>query len=110
MKPFRGSENIAAAAAVISALASLACCLLWGIAAALASLGMAISLEKHRPWLIALSIVLLVSGAYRLIQTTKSCHRIRTGPAILLIFSVIVVFVVAAFPEGVASFMIGHFH
>ena len=108
MKTFRRSGNVAPAAAVVSALASLACCLPWGIAAALGSLGIGLSLERDRPWLIALSVVLLAFGSYSLIQRTKSCGRIRTGPTILLLFCVIAVFVVAAFPDSVASFMVEH--
>lgn len=108
MKAFKSLEKIAPVTAVISALASLACCLPWGIAGALGALGIGMSLERHRPWLIALSAVLLAFGGYSLVRTTRGCRRIRIGPTLLIVLSVIAVFVIAAFPDWVAGFMVEH--
>jgi hypothetical protein len=56
------SEKIAPAAAVISALSTLACCLPLGVAAAAGAAGLGILVEPLRPWLIGLSIALLGVG------------------------------------------------
>src|SRR5579883_3144148 len=89
MKTYKGAENIAPITAVISALASLACCLPWGIAGLLGTLGIGVALEKHRLWLIALSVILLAFGGYSLIQTNRSCRRVRPGPMILIVVCMI---------------------
>jgi hypothetical protein len=67
IEDIRGIGGAAPAAAVVTALASLACCLPWGIAALLGSVGFGLAFERHRLWLIALSVVLLAFGAYSLI-------------------------------------------
>lgn len=108
MKVFRGAENIAPVTAVVSALASLACCLPWGIAGLLGAFGIGMSLERHRPWLITLSVILLTFGGYSLIQTTRSCRRVRVGPTILIVFCMVLVLAIAAFPDWVARFMVEH--
>lgn len=106
----KGPEKFASVAAVTSAFASLACCLPWGIAAVLGSAGIGMSLERHRSWLIALSIVLLGFGAYSVVRQSRSCRRLRTGPTILILCSAIVVFVIAIFPDAAARFLVEHFH
>jgi hypothetical protein len=56
------SEKIAPAAAVISALSTLACCFPLGIAAAAGATGLGVLVEPLQPWLIGLSIALLGLG------------------------------------------------
>lgn len=69
------SEKIASAAAVISALSTLACCLPLGIAAAAGVAGLGVPVEPLRPWLIGLSIALLGVGFTRLYRSRGTCQR-----------------------------------
>ena len=105
----RRAGKLAPLAAVGSALASLACCLPWGVPALLGSFGIGIALEKHRGWLLALATVLLGLGAYSLARSALSCGRLRRGPLILMLCCAISVFVIALFPDALASFMVNHF-
>jgi hypothetical protein len=58
----RHSEKIAPIAAVVSALSTMLCCLLSGIAAAAGAVGLGIMAEPFRRWLIGLTVALLVVG------------------------------------------------
>ncbi|WP_433964145.1 hypothetical protein [Tunturiibacter gelidiferens] len=69
-------------------------------------MGLGLAFERHRPWLIALSVVFLVLGAYSLTHTGRSCRRFPKALTILFSVAVVVVFVIAAFPEWVASMML----
>ena len=59
MKGLRAISTIAPVAAVMSALATLACCLPWGIGAALGALGLSVFLARFQLELIVLAVVLL---------------------------------------------------
>jgi hypothetical protein len=76
MTTIRNAGKAAPAAAVVTALASLACCLPWGIGALLGSAGLGLAFERHRPWLIALSLIFLALGGYSLLHTSRSCRRL----------------------------------
>lgn len=106
MKAIRGVGNAAPAAAIVTALASLACCLPWGIGALLGSIGLGLAFERHRPWLIALSLVFLGFGAYSLFHTRRSCSRLPKTFTIFLSVAVILVFSIALFPEWIARVMV----
>ncbi len=62
------------------------------------------SLERHRPWLVTLAVVLLALGIYSFARTARSRHCIRMKPAIFL--ASLMVFAVVAFPEWVAGFLV----
>src|ERR1700693_6630003 len=62
-------------AAVIGAFTSIACCLPFGIAAALGAAGVGLALEPFRGWLIGLSVVLLAFGLWQLYRSKGTCQR-----------------------------------
>lgn len=106
MRTIRTVRNAAPAAAIVTALASLACCLPWGIGALLGSVGLGLAFERHRPWLIALSLVFLGFGAYSLFHTRRSCSRLPKTFTIFLSVAMILVFSIALFPEWIARVMV----
>jgi uncharacterized membrane protein YidH (DUF202 family) len=98
-------RRFAPLAAALSALATLACCLPLGIAGAVGALGLSVALEALRPWLIALSVLLLAVGVIQLYRDGKACRR-RSRLGILLFgISAAVVLLVMIFPQTVAGLM-----
>jgi hypothetical protein len=55
----RVTDKLTPMAAAMSALATLACCLPLGIGGAVGALGLSVALERLRPWLIGLAVILL---------------------------------------------------
>ena len=101
----RVNERFAPVAAVVSALATLACCLPLGIAGALGALGLSVVLETMRPWLIGLAFVLLSLGFFQMYRRQKSCQR-RSGLSIgIFILCALIVVSVVLFPQQVAGWM-----
>ena len=94
-------ERFASIGAALSALATLACCLPMGIAAAAATASAALVFAALRPWLLGISIVLLLVG---FVQTyrRRDCARSRTSVAVFWI-SVAIVVVIIFFPQLVAT-------
>jgi|ERR1700733_9202911 hypothetical protein len=106
MTTIRNAGKAAPAVAVITALASLACCLPWGIGALLGSVGLGFAFERHRPWLIALSLIFLALGGYSLLHTSRSCRRLPKAFTFFFSLAVIVVMAITAFPDWIASIMV----
>jgi threonine/homoserine efflux transporter RhtA len=56
-------------------MATLACCLPWGIGAALGALGLSVFVARFQVELIVLSIVLLGVGLIQILRRGRSCRR-----------------------------------
>jgi hypothetical protein len=99
----RHSEKITPVAAAISALSTIACCLPSGIAAAAGAAGLGVVVEPLRPWLVGLSIALLVVGFLQLYRANRSCRR--RSPASIAVFSISAIMVVSIllFPQIMAG-------
>ncbi len=99
----RHSEKIVPAAAVISALSTLVCCLPLGIAAAAGTASLGVLVQPLRPWLMGLSLALLGFGFAQLYRYRGTCRpRSRTGAA-LFWFSAMVVLATLVFPQVMAG-------
>jgi len=61
----QGSSISASVGAIVSSLATMGCCLPLGFAGALGAAGASAFLQRFRPWLLALSIVLLGIGFWQ---------------------------------------------
>jgi hypothetical protein len=110
MKSIRAYATFAPAAAVLSALSTLACCLPWGIGAALGTLGLSVFFAKFQMWFLVLALVLLCLGLFQVMRTGRSCSRTRSRAEIaLLTISAAIVVAIILFPEWVASLFVGHF-
>src|SRR5260370_26280316 len=101
------SEKITPVAAAVSALSTIAGWLPSGIAAAAGAAGFGVVVEPLRPWLVGLSIALLVLGFVQLYRSSRSCRR--RSPASIAIFSIsaIVVVAILLFPQISAGLIAG---
>jgi len=91
--------------AIGSALASVACCLPFGAAAAIGIAGASVFLDAARPWLAATSVLLVAAGFWQ--QRRASRCGIRTGrlSVLLLWCSLVVVVAVIFFPQEIAGLL-----
>jgi hypothetical protein len=97
------TEKITPAAAVVSALSTLTCCLPSTIAAAAGSGGLGLLMEPLRPWLLALSIGLLGLGLVQLYRTSRTCHQRSPVSIAVFVISAMLVLGVLVFPQSTAG-------
>ena len=100
----RITERLPPVAAIVSALATLACCLPLGIAGAVGALGLSVALERLRPWMIGLAVILLSVSSFQMYRR-RSCQRRSRLSLILFGLSAVTVLAVMLFPQGVAELM-----
>lgn len=105
MKDVRASTAFAPGVAVISALTTLACCLPWGIGAALGSVGLSVFFARFRIGFIALSILLLGVGPMQILRLGRSCHRHSRVQIAVWGIAAVVVLGIVLFPQWVASLL-----
>lgn len=108
MKTFRPTTTLAPIAAAAGAMATLACCLPWGIGAALGALGLSVFLARFQAGFIVLSIVLLGVGLIQILRRGRSCTRRSRAEIAIWGIGVAIVLAVVLFPEWVASLLAGH--
>ena len=108
MRTFRPTTALAPVAAVAGAMATLACCLPWGIGAALGALGLSVFVEKFQAEFIVLSVVLLGVGLIQILRRGRSCRRRSRVEVAIWGIALAVVLAVVLFPEWVASLLAGH--
>lgn len=108
MKTTRASVVLTPAAAIVSALATLACCLPWGIGAALGTLGLSVLFVRFQVWFLILSILLLFFGLFQALRKAPSCRRRSPIEITLVAVASVVVLGVVLFPQWVAGLLVGH--
>jgi len=81
-------EKIAPVAAALMGLATLACCLPMGFAAAAVTASLSTVVAPYQPWFLGASVVLLLVGTVQLRQIQRTC---ATRP-----YSSLIVFCVSA--------------
>jgi hypothetical protein len=96
----RVTEKLTPVAAAMSALATLACCLPLGIAGAVGALGLSVALERLRPWLIGLAVILLGVSAFQMYLGQRSCKKRSRLRLILFGLSTAVVLAIMIFPQN----------
>jgi hypothetical protein len=99
----RVTEKLTPLAAAMSALATLACCLPLGIAGADGALGLSVAVERLRPWLIGLAVILLGVSFVQMYQGRKSCQRRSRLSLVLFGLSAAVVLALILFPQELAE-------
>jgi len=106
MRP--GSGMAASFGAILSSLATMACCLPLGFASALGVAGASAILVRFRPWLLALSIALLGIGFWQQ-RRARLCSVKRSYlSAVLLWTAVVLVVAMIVFPQQIAGFIADH--
>jgi hypothetical protein len=100
----------ASLAAVLSSLATVGCCLPLGFAAALGAAGASGFFTTLRPWLMALSVVLLGVGFWQQRRATQCSVRHRLFGKVLLWSASVIVLGMIFFPQQVAGFISDHLY
>jgi hypothetical protein len=93
--------------AILSSLATLACCLPFAFLAAIGTAGVGVYLARFRVWLLGLSIILLGLGFYQHHRGAKCNLKTSKLNLIFLWAATAVVVLVLLFPQLVASLLAG---
>ena len=101
----QGSGVSASAGAIVSSLATMACCLPVAFAAAIGAAGASAFLVKFRPWFLVLSVVLLGVGFWQQRRAQQCAVRGRIFGLVLLWTAVVVVVGIILFPQQIAGFI-----
>jgi len=107
MKAIRTSVVLTPTAAVVSALATIACCLPWGIGAALGAVGLSVVFAKFQVWFLAISVLLLLFGLFQVLRKGSNCAKRSRVEIAFLSIAAIVVLAVVFFPQWVAELLVG---
>jgi hypothetical protein len=104
----QGSIISASLGAIVSSVATMACCLPLGFAGALGAAGASAFMQRFRPWLLGLSIALLGVGFWQQ-RGAKLCAVKRSyWSAVLLWTAVALVVATIVFPQEIAGFLADH--
>jgi hypothetical protein len=95
--------------AMASSLATMGCCLPLGFAAALGTAGASAFLERMRPWLLGMSVVLLGVGFWQQRQAKQCAARRSYLSEVMLWSAVVVVLGMILFPQEIAGFIADRF-
>jgi hypothetical protein len=99
----QGSGISASLAAMVSSVAAIGCCLPLGFAGALGAAGASAFLQKFRPWLLALSVVLLGVGFWQQ-RRAKQCSVKRSRASTVLLWATVAVVAgMVLFPQEIAA-------
>lgn len=105
----QGTGVSASVAAILSSVATVSCCLPIGFAAALGAGTASAFFTTLRPWLLALSVVLIGLG-FRQQRRAKQCAvRGRMIGNVLLWGAVVVVLAMILFPQEIAAVIADRF-
>jgi hypothetical protein len=96
-------EKVTPVAAALTSLATIACCLPVGFAAAAATASLSLVVATYQRWFLGASIVLLVIGMVQLQRTQRRCATRPHGSMVVFGASAVVVVLVVLFPQIVAG-------
>jgi cytochrome bd-type quinol oxidase subunit 2 len=96
------SDKGAPAAAIVAALSTLACCLPLGFLSALGLASISLWARQYSRWLLVASIAFLCIGSVQL-YFRKSCTKRSTASLVLFWIAVVIVILIAVFPQLIAS-------
>jgi hypothetical protein len=100
------SEKGAPAAAIIAALSTLACCLPLGFLGAVGLATLSLLARQYSRWLLLAAIAFLCVGSVQL-YFRKSCTKRSKATLVLFWAAVVIVILVALFPQLVATLIAG---
>jgi hypothetical protein len=106
----QGTGISASLAAILSSLATIACCLPLGFAAALGAGAASAFFTTLRPWLLGLSIVLVGLGFWQQHRAKQCAVRGRLVGQVLLWAAIAVVLGMILFPQQIAGFIADRFY
>ena len=91
--------------AAVTSLATIACCLPIGFAAAALTASLSMAVAAYQSWLLGASVLLLVIGALQLRQTQKACGRRSYSSVIVFGLAAAIVGLVVVFPQVIAGLL-----
>jgi len=104
----QGTGISASLGAILSASATMSCCLPLGFAAALGAGAPSAFFTTLRPWLLGLSIALIAFGFWQHHRARQCAVRGRVVGSALLWAAVAVVLSMILFPQEIAGFIADH--
>jgi hypothetical protein len=96
------SEKGAPAVAIVAALSTIACCIPFGFLGAVGLASLSLWARQYSRWLLLTSIAFVCIGSVQL-YFRKSCTARSTASLVLFWTAVVVVILVALFPQLVAT-------
>lgn len=96
-------ETVAPVAGAVSAVATLACCLPVGFAAAALTGSIGAFVEPLRSWFLGASVLLIVVGTVQIARRRHCDRRAGAASIALLAASAVIVLMVMLFPQVVAG-------
>jgi len=102
----RVAEKGASAAAIVAALSTLACCLPLGFIGALGLASFSLWARQYSRWMLLASIAFLCIGSAQL-YFRKSCPKRSRASLVLFWIAVVIVILVALFPQLIATLIAG---
>jgi hypothetical protein len=98
-------EKVAPVMAAVTSLATLACCLPMGFAAAALTASLSMAVAAYQPWFLGASVLLLLAGGVQLRQTHRACGRRSYSSVIVFGLSAVVVVLVVVSPQLIAGLL-----
>ena len=105
-----GSGFSASVAAIVSSIATMACCVPLGFAAAIGTAGASAFLLRFRSWFLVLSIALIAFGFWQQRRAKQCAVRGRLVGQMLLWTAVAIVLAMILFPQQIAGFLADHLY
>jgi len=109
MKQGSVSGLSASLGAIVSSLATMWCCLPLGFAGALGAASASAFVQRFRPWLLALSVVLLGIGFWQQHRARLCSVKRSYLSTVLLWTAALLVVAMIVFPQEIAGFIADHF-
>ncbi len=98
-------EKAAPVMAALTGLATIACCLPMGFAAAAVTASLGTAVAAYQPWFLGASVLLLLVGAVQLRQTQRACGTRGYSSVIVFSVSAVIVVLVVLFPDVIAGLL-----
>jgi hypothetical protein len=105
-----GTGFSASVVAIVSSLATMACCVPLGFAAAIGAAGASAFLLRFRSWFLLLSFALIAVGFWQQRRAKQCAVKGRLIGQILLWTAVAVVLAMILFPQQIAGFLADHLY
>jgi hypothetical protein len=105
-----GTGLSASLAAIVSSLATLACCVPLGFAAAIGAAGASAFLLRFRSWFLVVSLVLIGLGFWQQHHAKQCAVKGRLVGQFLLWTAIAIVLAMILFPQQIAGFLADHFY
>jgi hypothetical protein len=106
----QGTGFSASVAAIVSSLATMACCVPLGFAAAIGTAGVSAFLLRFRSWFLVMSVVLIGVGFWQQRRAKQCAVKGRFVGQMLLWTAVAIVLAMILFPQQIAGFLADHFY